>query len=186
MPSCAQRLTVFGDTWRSSATCAVRRYLGSIGWATRSPILTVAPPGLGRPYACRGRMPSSVLHRLIILRCVPVRLGSQPTSCMDVDQSSLLALELCEPPPAVASGQVTGLPRHRLAARQARMPSCDKQWPQRLWCARQRFTFCLATRRSSLFPLPSAPASGRASVDTSKTLEGGQEHDGWNREMVQR
>jgi hypothetical protein len=24
--------TVFGDTWRSSATCAVRRYLGSVGW----------------------------------------------------------------------------------------------------------------------------------------------------------
>src|SRR5215211_8538078 len=32
MPSWAQRLTVFGDTWRSSATCAVRRYLGSVIW----------------------------------------------------------------------------------------------------------------------------------------------------------
>jgi hypothetical protein len=36
MPFCAQRLTVFGDTWRSSATCAVRRYLGSVGVGTNA------------------------------------------------------------------------------------------------------------------------------------------------------
>jgi len=34
LPSWAQRLTVLGDTWRSSATCAVRRYLGSVDVGT--------------------------------------------------------------------------------------------------------------------------------------------------------
>ena len=42
MPSCAQRLTVFGDTWRSLATWAVRRYVGSVVWSNAlSPVLAV-------------------------------------------------------------------------------------------------------------------------------------------------
>jgi CspA family cold shock protein len=51
------------------------------------------------------------------------------------------------------------------------MPGCDKQWPQRLWCARQRFRFWLATRRSSL-SLAVGASVGRASVDTSEVMEG--------------
>src|SRR5215216_2021156 len=44
MPSWAQRLTVFGDTWRSSATCAVRRYLGSVVWANARSRSCCRPP----------------------------------------------------------------------------------------------------------------------------------------------
>src|SRR5215203_3930305 len=88
MPSCAQRLTVFGDTWRSSATCAVRRYLGSAGWDNALSCSCCRPPGLGTTLCCRDRMPSRVLHRLAILRCILVRLGSPAGACMDVDQSA--------------------------------------------------------------------------------------------------
>src|SRR5215217_9266512 len=104
MPSCAQRLTVFGDTWRSSATCAVRRYLGSVVWSNAlSPFLLSSPVG-GRLYARRGRMPSSVLHRLAILRCIPGQLGS--SRCfIDVDQSVVVGPELRSPPIAGAPAQ---------------------------------------------------------------------------------
>src|SRR4030095_10124472 len=54
MPSCAQRLTVFGDTWRSSATCAVRRYLGSVSWGTVLSVLAVVPRLGGGPMPCGG------------------------------------------------------------------------------------------------------------------------------------
>jgi CspA family cold shock protein len=50
------------------------------------------------------------------------------------------------------------------------MPGCDKQWPQRLWCARQRFGFCLATPGRACSPAAGA-SIGPASVDTSKTVE---------------
>src|SRR5215213_3351946 len=87
MPSCAQRLTVFGDTWRSSATCAVRRYVGSVGWSNT----------LSRP-CCRPRwgddpMPVGVGCYRAFYTGWPswdasrVQLGSPAGAFMDVDQS---------------------------------------------------------------------------------------------------
>src|SRR4029453_18073406 len=42
-PSCDQRLRVLGDTYSSSATCDVRRYLGSLGVGTLRSILAGVP-----------------------------------------------------------------------------------------------------------------------------------------------
>jgi hypothetical protein len=62
-----------------------------LGWLGQRalPFLLSSPVGGGRPYACRGQMPSRVLRRLAIFRCIPVRLGSRPVSFMDVDQSAV-------------------------------------------------------------------------------------------------
>jgi hypothetical protein len=187
MPSCAQRLTVFGDTWRSSATCAVRRYLGSVVWSNALSRSCCRSPVWGRPYARRGRMVSSVLRRLAVLRCIPC--GLAPGRCHGWTLTSLPLLvpdlELRSPPTAVAPAQATGRHSHRPAARHARTPGCDKQWPSPLLCARQRFTFCLEPAGRAC-PLPSAPASGRRRAIPPRSWREGQGHDGWNREMVQR
>ena len=183
MPSCAQRLTVFGDTWRSSATCAVRRYLGSVVWSNALSRSCCRPPGLGRPYACWGRMPSSVLHRLAILGCVPTQLGFPAGTCMDVDRS-VASLELRAPSTPVAPAQVTGLPGHRLAARQAGRPVVTSSGRSR-YCAPGRGSVLPRNPQVELVAL--RRRQHRAGV--GRYLQdggGGQEHDGWNREMVQR
>jgi hypothetical protein len=59
--------------------------LGCLG--QRALPFLVSSPIRGRHYARRGRMPSSVLHRLAILECIPVQLGFPAGACMDVDQS---------------------------------------------------------------------------------------------------
>jgi len=60
-----------------------------LGWlGQRALLFLLSPPGLGTTLCCRDRMPSRVLHRLAILRCILVRLGSPAGACMDVDQSA--------------------------------------------------------------------------------------------------
>src|SRR5829696_6969034 len=59
------------------------------------------------------------------------------------------------------------------------------RWPYPLPCARQRFTFCPATRRSSL-SLAVGVRVASTWVDPPRRWREGQVHDGWNREMVQR
>src|SRR5215211_3662219 len=59
------------------------------------------------------------------------------------------------------------------------------RWPYPLPCARQRFTFCPATRRSSLSLAVGARVASTW-VDPPRRWREGQVHDGWNREMVQR
>ena len=59
------------------------------------------------------------------------------------------------------------------------------RWPYPLACARQRFTFCLATRSSSL-SLTVGVRVASTWVDPPRRWREGQGHDGWNREMVQR
>jgi hypothetical protein len=172
MPSCAQRLTVFGDTWRSSATCAVRRYLGWVVWGnalSRSCCRPrfgddPMPVGVGCHRAFYTGWPSSDASRC--------SLGSPAGAFMDVDQSVVVGPGASLATYRRAHAQVTGRHSHRRAGRHGRMPGCDRQWPSPLLCARQRCTFWLATRRSSLFPCHRR--QGRAGVgDTSKTVEGG-------------
>jgi hypothetical protein len=88
MPSCAQRLTVFGDTWRSSATCAVRRYLGSVGWDNALSCFCC------RPRVGDDPMPVGIgCHRAFYTGWPSCDaswcgLAPQPVACMDVDQSA--------------------------------------------------------------------------------------------------
>src|SRR5829696_7972016 len=110
MPSWAQRLTVFGDTWRSSATWAVRRYLGSVGWGNTLSRSCCRPPFGGRQYARRNRM-----YRAFYAgwpSCDASRCGLAPGRCHAWTLTSLplLApdLELRQPPTAVAPAQATG------------------------------------------------------------------------------
>jgi hypothetical protein len=85
MPSCAQRLTVFGDTWRSSATCAVRRYLGWVVGGNAISVLAVVPRlgddttpvGVGWYRAFYAGWPSCDASL--------VRLGARPVSFVDAD-----------------------------------------------------------------------------------------------------
>jgi hypothetical protein len=187
MPSCAQRLTVFGHTWRSSATCAVRRYLGWVVWGTHAPVLAVVPRlgddpmpvGVGCHRAFYTGWPSCAASRCSLV--------FQPVHSWTLTSLSLLApdLELRQPPTAVAPAQATGMHSHRRAGRHARMPGCDKQWPSPLLCARQGCTFCLATRRSSS-SLATGASVGRRWSRPPRRWREGQVHDGWNREMVQR
>jgi hypothetical protein len=60
-----------------------------------------------------------------------------------------------------------------------------RRWPYPLPCARQRFTFCLATCRLSL-SLAVGVRVASTWVDRPRRWREGQGHDGWNREMVQR
>src|SRR5215203_749148 len=86
MPSCAQRLTVFGDTWRSSATCAVRRYLGSVGWGNALSRSCCRPP-VGTTLCLSGSDAIEGSTQAGYLGLHPVQLGSPAGACMDVDQS---------------------------------------------------------------------------------------------------
>jgi hypothetical protein len=70
---------------RRPARCA-GTWAGLAG-ATCAPVLAVVPRWRGRPYACRGQMPSRVLRRLAIFRCIPVRLG--PGRCHSWTLTSL-------------------------------------------------------------------------------------------------
>jgi CspA family cold shock protein len=101
-----------------------------------------------------------------------MQLGFQPVHAWTLTSLSLLALELCQPPTAVAFAQATGMHSHRLAAWQARMPGYDKQRPQRLWCARQR-SGSVSQLAGRACPLAAGTSVGPASVDTSRTVEGG-------------
>ena len=93
MPSCAQRLTVFGDTWRSSATCAVRRYLGSVGWGNARSRSCCRPPvgddpipvGVGCHRGFYPGWPSCAVSRCSL---VP-----RPVPAWTLTSLSLLALE---------------------------------------------------------------------------------------------
>src|SRR5919112_3917707 len=110
MPSWAQRLTVFGDTWRSSATCAVRRYLGWVVWGNALSCSCCRPPGLRddpMPVGV-GRHPVFYTGRPSwdASRC---SLVPQPVRAWTLTGLSLLALELRWPPTPVASAQATGL-----------------------------------------------------------------------------
>src|SRR5215218_3691317 len=84
----AQVMALPADNAMALLTGYLVRHLGLISWG-RLPFLLSSPVGGGRPYACRGQMPSRVLRRLAIFRCIPVRLGSRPVSFMDVDQSAV-------------------------------------------------------------------------------------------------
>jgi hypothetical protein len=186
MPSWAQRLTVFGDTWRSSATCAVRRYLGSVVWGNALSRSYCRPPGLGRPYACRGRMPSSVLHRLAILRCILVRLGSRPVACMDVDQSAVAG------PWSFARHPPQWLPLKQLACTAIVLPL---GMPGRPVVTRSGVAASVRpaevhvlprTCRSSLSPCRRRQRRAGVGRYLQDGWREGQQHDGWNREVVQR
>src|ERR687897_3447023 len=93
MPSWAQRLTVFGNTWRSSATCAVRRYLGSVGWGNARSRSCCRPPvgddpipvGVGCHRAFYTGWPSCAVSRCSL---VP-----RPVPAWTLTSLSLLALE---------------------------------------------------------------------------------------------
>jgi hypothetical protein len=98
---------------------------------------------------------------------------------------SLLALELRSPPTAVAPAQATGMYSHRRAGRHGRMSGCDKQGRSR-YCAPGRGACSASNPQVELVPLPPAPASGRRWSIPPRRWREGQEHDGWNREMVQR
>src|SRR4029450_11620907 len=142
LPSCAHRLTVFGDTWRSSATCAVRRYLGSVSWGTVLSVLAVVPRLGDDP------MPVGVgWHRGFYAgwpSCDASRCGLGPGRAHSwaVTSLPLLApdLELRQPPTAVAPAQATGMHSHRPAARHARTPGCSRQSPGPILCAAHRLT----------------------------------------------
>ena len=172
MPSCAQRLTVFGDTWRSSATCAVRRYLGWVVWGN----------ALSRS-CCRPRfrddpMPVGVgCHRAFYTgwpsrsasRC---RLVPQPVHSWTLTSLSLLALELRWPPTAVAPAQATGRHSHRRAGRHGRRPVVTNSGRRR-YCAPGRGAGSASQPAGRACPLATGASVGPASGEISRTVEGG-------------
>src|SRR5215211_6693661 len=107
MPSCAQRLTVFGETWRSSATCAVRRYLGWVGWGNALACSCCRslfgddpmPVGVGCHRGFYIGWPSWDASRCSV---APGRWHAWTLISL-----SSLDLELCSPPTAVAPAQAT-------------------------------------------------------------------------------
>jgi hypothetical protein len=60
------------------------------GWlGQRALPFLLSSPGLGTTLCLSGSVPSRVLRRLAILRCIPMQLGSRPVSFMDLDQSAV-------------------------------------------------------------------------------------------------
>jgi hypothetical protein len=185
MPSCAQRLTVFGDTWRSSATCAVRRYLGWVVWAnalSRSCCRPrfgddPMPVGVGCHRAFYTGWPSSDASRC--------SLGPQPVPSWTLASLSLLALELRSPPTAGAPAQqlagtaivvLLGMPGRTVVTGSGRSRYCA---PGSGACSASQ----PAGRACSL---ATGARVGPALAIPPRRWREGQVHDGWNREMVQR
>ena len=173
MPSCAQRLTVFGDTWRSSATCAVRRYLGSVVWGNALSRSYCRPPGLGRPYACRGRMPSSVLHSWTSCAASWCGLAPRLVVCIDVDQSAVAGRW------SFAGHPPQWLPLKQLACTAIVLPL---GMPGRPVVTRSGVAAMVRPAevhvlprnlQVELVPLPPAPASGRRRSIPPRPVEGG-------------
>jgi hypothetical protein len=173
MPSCAQRLTVFGDTWRSSATCAVRRYLGSVGWGSVLSRSYCRPAGLGTtlclsgPDAIERSTQAGQLAMHPGAACFPSRWHAWTLTSL-----SVLALELRSPLTAVASAQATGMHSHRLAARHAGTPVVTSSVRSR-YCAPGRGSRSGSQSAGRACPLAVGASVGPALVDTSKTVEGG-------------
>jgi hypothetical protein len=182
MPSCAQRLTVFGDTWRSSATCAVRRYVGSVVWGNALS-RSCCRPRLGDDF-----MPVGVgCHRgfytgLVILGCVPMQLGSHPVNSWTLTSwpwSFARHLPQWLPDKQLPCSTIIlllGMPGRPVVTSSGRGR----------YCAPGRGFRSASQPIGPACPLPPAPASGRRRSIPPRRWREGQKHDGWNREVVQR
>jgi hypothetical protein len=186
MPSCAQRLTVFGDTWRSSATCAVRRYLGWVVWGnalSRSCCRPrfgddPMPVGVGCHRAFYTGWPSSDASRC--------SLGSPAGAFMDVGQSVVVGPGASLATYRRGARAATGRHRHRRAARHARTRTVVTGSGRSRYCAPGRGA-CSASRPAGrACSLATGARVGPALAIPPRRWREGQVHDGWNREMVQR
>jgi hypothetical protein len=172
MPSCAQRLTVLGDTWRSSATCAVRRYLGWVVWGnalSRSCCRPrfgddPMPVGVGCHRAFYTGWPSSSASRC--------RLVPQPVPSWTLTSLSLLAWSF-------ASHLPQGRPRKQLAGTAIVVLGGMPGHPvvtssgRRRYCAPGRGARSASQPAGRACPLATGASVGSALVGTSKTVEGG-------------
>jgi hypothetical protein len=171
MPSWAQRLTVFGDTWRSSATCAVRRYLGSVVWANALSRSCCRPPvgddpmpvGIGchRVFyagwpscdASRCRLvPSRCMHgRCPGCRCWPWSFARRLPQWLSLKQLACTAIVLLGGMPGRRVVTSSGRSGYGAPGRGSRLPHLQVE----------------------LVPLPWAPVSGwRRSIPPGRWREG--------------
>jgi hypothetical protein len=185
MPSCAQRLTVFGDTWRRSATWAVRRYLGSVGWGNALSRSCCRPPGLGSTLCLSG--PDAIERSTQAGHLAMLWCGLAPGRWRMHGQQSAVA-----GPWSFARRLPQWLPLKQLACTAIVLlldlpgrPAVTANGRSR-YCAPGRGSRSASQPAGRACPLAAGASVGPASVDTMRRWREGQVHDGWNREMVQR
>jgi hypothetical protein len=144
-----------------------------LGWLEQRalPVLLSSLFG-GRPYARRNRTVSSVLPRLAVTRCIPVRLGSRPVSRMTLTSLPLLALTW-----SLTRHLPRWLPLKQLACTVIVLLGGMLGRPVVTASGRNRYCAPGRGSRFASYPqvelVPCRRHQMPALVDTSKTMEGG-------------